>query len=58
MKQKSEKTQLNKRILRETLFNIIFIGVLFMIIYMDKNDHAYNYETHIRQNFAEYSKVN
>ena len=57
MKLQREKTKRCHRILKEILFSCICIAALYLAIFMDKNNLAYNYEAHIRQSFSEYKKV-
>ena len=56
---KIKQLKINKchKILREIFFNIMFIWVLFVVCYSNRNQYSYNYKESIRHSFKSYEEV-
>ena len=52
------KIDRSRKILREVIFNIIFLCVLNVIcFYSDRNQNSFYYQDHIQQSFVKYKEV-
>ena len=56
---KLKQMKINKchKIIREIVFNVIFIWVLFVISYTNRNENSFNYKNRIQNSFAGYKNV-
>ena len=57
LKIKQTKRKKSKRLTREIVFNIIFLYVLFVACYSNRDDNAFSYGTHLKSIFQEYNDV-
>jgi len=57
---KLKQLKINKchKILREIFFNMMFIWVLFVVCYSNRNQYSYNYKDLMKNSFISYQKVN
>ncbi len=56
---KLKQLKINKchKILREIFFNMMFIWVLFVVCYSNRNQYSYNYKDLMKNSFSSYQKV-
>ena len=57
LKIKQRKIKKSKQLTREIVLNIIFLYVLFVACYSNRDDNAYSYNIHLKSTFNDYSNV-
>jgi hypothetical protein len=57
LKIKQTKRKKSKKLTREIVFNIIFLYVLFVACYSNRDDNSFSYGTHLKSIFQEYNDV-
>ena len=58
MRLKQTKRKTCKKILREIVFNFMFVGILFMICYSERNQAInFAYQNHVRNSFDSFKEV-
>ena len=57
LKIKQSKRNKSKKLTREIFINIIFVFVLFVACYSNRDDNAFSYNTHIKALFQDYKLV-
>ena len=57
LKIKQTKRKKSKKLTREIVLNIIFLYVLFVACYSNRDDNAFSYNTHLKSIFKEYNDV-
>ena len=54
---KNRKIKMCHKILREILFNCMFIWVLFTVSYSNRNENSFNYQNILQRTFSSYETV-
>ena len=57
IKIKQTKRKKSKKLTREIVLNIIFLYVLFVACYSNRDDNSFPYNTHLKTIFNEYDNV-
>ena len=57
LKIKQTKRNKSRKLTREIFVNLIFVIVLFIACYTNRDDNAYSYNTHLKSIFEDYKQV-
>ena len=57
IKIKQTKRKKSKKLTREIVLNIIFLYVLFVACYSNRDENAFSYNAHLKSIFQEYDQV-